>query len=78
MAGAINWFAVGFGTSLVLSDHGIKADYPTVAGSEGLLELSGLQKVKDLKVLIVRGVGGRELLAAELIDEVRSYLFGGL
>ena len=63
----LNWFAVGFGTSLVLSDHGIKADYPAVAGSEGLLELSGLQKVKDLKVLIVRGVGGRELLASELI-----------
>ncbi len=63
----LNCFAVGIGTSLALSDHGIKADYPIVAGSEGLLELSGLRKVKDLKLTIVRGVGGRELLASELI-----------
>ncbi len=63
---APRWLAVGAGTAAALSGHGIVADYPAVAGSEGLLELPGLQAVNGSKVLIVRGRGGRELIASEL------------
>jgi len=62
------WFAVGRGTAETLADHGIRADYPAVPGSEGLLELPGLKDVAEKKVLIVRGVGGREMLRDKLID----------
>ena len=60
------WLAVGPGTATELAGFGIRADYPAVAGSEGLLELPALLTVSGTKVLIVRGVGGREHLATSL------------
>lgn len=40
---------------------------PTMgSGSESLLELPQLEDVKDRRIAIIRGEGGRELLAAEL------------
>ena len=63
---ALRWLAVGPGTAEALAGFGIQAAYPRIAGSQGLLELPALRAVSGGKVLIVRGVGGRELLAREL------------
>ena len=63
---APTWLAVGSGTASELAVFGIRADYPPVAGTEGLLELPVLRTVSGDKILIVRGVGGRELLANKL------------
>ena len=63
---APRWLAVGPGTAGALAGFGIQAAYPRIAGSGGLLELPALRFVSGGKVLIVRGVGGRELLASEL------------
>ena len=64
---APTWLAVGSGTAGELAAFGIRADFPAAAGTEGLLELPALRTVAGEKVLIVRGVGGRELLASKLI-----------
>jgi uroporphyrinogen-III synthase len=66
----IQWLAIGRGTAAALADMnmtnvlhaGIQAD------SESLLQLPELQSefVQHRKILIVRGVGGRELLADTL------------
>ncbi|MBS1148145.1 MAG: uroporphyrinogen-III synthase, partial [Proteobacteria bacterium] len=60
-------FAVGPGTARVLQAQGI-SDVVTPDGqdSEALLALPQLQDVKDKRVVIVRGVGGRPLLAESL------------
>ena len=58
---ALRWLAVGPGTAEALAGFGIQAAYPRIAGSQGLLELPALRAVSGGKVLIVRGVGGREL-----------------
>ena len=60
------WFAVGKTTAIELEQFDIKAIYPERAGSEGLLDFQQMKDVADRKVMIVRGRGGRELLAAEL------------
>lgn len=64
----LQWLAVGRGTAEVLADHGVNAEFPATAGSEGLLQLTVLDSVSDSKVLIARGIGGRALLADELTD----------
>jgi len=61
-------FAVGMATARALQAHGI-ADVivpEEAADSEALLRLPQLQDVRDHRVLIVRGEGGRELLADTL------------
>ncbi len=62
----IEWLAVGKATALALEAYGIKAAYPDEAGSEGLLDVEQLQELTNSTVMIVRGCGGRELLATEL------------
>ena len=62
----INWFAVGPSSAKALLLLGMDIQLPELNHSEGLLELAGLQNMADKKVLILRGVGGRELLAQEL------------
>jgi len=65
-------FAVGEKTQQALAQLGIQAICPTKQNSEGLLSLAQLSKQQlDLppnktNILIVRGDGGRELLADEL------------
>ena len=66
----IQWLAIGAGTAAALADMnmtnvlhaGVQAD------SESLLQLPELQSefVQHRKILVVRGVGGRELLADTL------------
>ncbi len=65
----IHWFGVGPTTALPLQAFGLAVKTPaTRFDSEGLLELPELQadRVADQKILIWRGVGGRETLATVL------------
>ncbi len=60
-------FAVGPGTAAVLESFGLSVSYPTERmSSEAMLALPGLQHISGKKALIVRGVGGREILAESL------------
>lgn len=60
-------FAVGSGTAAVIESHGLDVCFPTERmSSEAMLALPQLQDITGKKALIVRGVGGREILAAGL------------
>jgi uroporphyrinogen-III synthase len=60
-------FAVGPGTAAVLHSYGLDVAYPTERmSSEAMLALPQLQQINDKRALIVRGIGGREILAAGL------------
>jgi len=60
--------AIGPGTANALKVANFSPDYlpETSFNSEGLLELSALQDVKNKNILIFAGVGGRELLINSL------------
>lgn len=58
--------AVGQATAEQLARDGLSALTPEEANSEGLLRLPALQQVTAQRWLIVRGTGGRELLADTL------------
>ncbi|MGV8919367.1 MAG: uroporphyrinogen-III synthase [Pseudomonas sp.] len=64
------WFCVGAATAQILDDYGLSASYPQGGDdSEALLELQALKDIlaePDVRVLIMRGEGGRELLAERL------------
>lgn len=65
------WFSVGAATGQILREHGLQVHYPEHADdSEALLGLPPFQQALALadnpRVLIVRGEGGRELLAEHL------------
>ena len=70
------WFSVGEATARVLSDAGLLVTFPTVNDdSEALLGVSALRKAiagPTARVLIARGVGGRELLAERLAEQGAS------
>ena len=72
---SLDWFSVGPGTAEALSQYGVLASFPDLAGSEGLLALAGLQKVEGEQILIVRGVGGRELLGRSLSEAGASVTY---
>lgn len=60
-------FSVGPTTGRVLEAAGLRVRYPVErADSEGLLALPELQDIAGKKALIIRGIGGRETLAAGL------------
>jgi uroporphyrinogen-III synthase len=65
-----SWFAVGAATADILTAHGLTASFPECAdASEGLLalpELTTALAVPSPRVLIMRGEGGRELIAERL------------
>ncbi|AKV05559.1 uroporphyrinogen-III synthase [Pseudomonas fluorescens NCIMB 11764] len=64
------WFSVGAATARILDDHGLDVSFPAEGDdSEALLELASLREAvapPDPRVLIMRGEGGRELLAERL------------
>jgi uroporphyrinogen-III synthase len=64
------WFSVGAATAQILEDYGLSVAYPVDADdSEALLELLPLRDAlarPGTRVLILRGEGGRELLAERL------------
>ncbi|WP_238785959.1 uroporphyrinogen-III synthase [Pseudomonas sp. S35] len=70
------WFSVGAATAQVLADHGLNVHYPeTGDDSEALLQLPALREAiarPDARVLILRGEGGRELLAERLREQGAS------
>ena len=71
------WFTVGAATAQLLMDRGLRADFPAQGDdSEALLALpllrEALAEVARPRVLIVRGVGGRELLAGRLGEQGAS------
>ena len=60
-------YALGSGTARELAQHGLPdAIQPEGADSEALLALPQLQKISGQRIIIFRGVGGRELLAETL------------
>ncbi len=79
----LNWYAIGAATAAVLERFGIAAITPGSAmSSEGLLAVPALQNVREQRVLIVKGEGGRDTLATELtrrgaaVDELACYRRG--
>lgn len=59
----IHWYAVGTASAAQLEAYGIAVLLPESSmNSEGLLELPTLARVHGERVLIVKGVGGREHL----------------
>ena len=77
------YWAVGASTAQVLEERGLPVDRPsTDMSSEGLLALPGLERVAGDRVLIVRGEGGRQLIAETLrergatVDDLCCYRRG--
>jgi uroporphyrinogen-III synthase len=70
------WFSVGAATAQILSDYGLDVSNPQAGDdSEALLELPQLREAisrPDARVLILRGEGGRELLAERLREQGAS------
>jgi uroporphyrinogen-III synthase len=70
------WFSVGAATAQVLADHGLNVHYPPSGDdSEALLALPALREAiarPGARVLILRGEGGRELLAERLREQGAS------
>lgn len=70
------WFSVGAATGQILADAGLSVFYPDIGDdSEALLELEALRRAidrPDPRVLIVRGEGGRGLLAERLREQAVS------
>jgi uroporphyrinogen-III synthase len=63
----IHNFAVGPGTAAVLESRGLTVSFPTQRmSSEALLALPELQIIAGNKALIMRGAGGREIIAEGL------------
>lgn len=63
----LQWYAIGAATAEALSKYGIEATQARGSmNSEALLALPELQSVTGDKVLIVRGVGGRDYLQQQL------------
>ena len=60
--------AIGSATARCMEEKGLRVDMigPTPAGSESLLALPEMQAVVGLKIMIIRGESGRELLADTL------------
>ncbi len=64
------WFSVGAATAGILREHGLDVSFPADGDdSEALLQLPRLREALDqsgAQVMILRGEGGRELLAERL------------
>ena len=64
----IEYFAVGERTAALLKEADMDARYPNGRqNSEALLQLEHLQQLENQRIIIFRGVGGREILAETLI-----------
>lgn len=64
----IDVYAIGGATAAALAERDITVRHSAQAmNSESLLACSDLQDINRSKILIIRGVGGREFLATELM-----------
>ncbi|POA22327.1 uroporphyrinogen-III synthase [Pseudomonas sp. FW300-N1A1] len=72
----LKWFSVGAATAQILQEHGLDVSFPECGDdSEALLGLAPLREAiarPDARVLILRGEGGRELLAERLREQGAS------
>ena len=60
----IQWLAVGQASAKALVEQGLDAMAPTSAmDTEALLELPALEDLRDQKIIIFKGVGGRTTMA---------------
>jgi uroporphyrinogen-III synthase len=73
---ALKWFSVGAATAQILNDNGLDVSFPAEGDdSEALLDLPQLREAiarPAPRVLIMRGEGGRELLAERLRERGAS------
>lgn len=76
----VHWLAVGEATAQALQAVGLTAERPAEGfNSEALLAMPLLQDLAGRRVLLLRGEGGREVLApairarAEALDEIALY-----
>jgi uroporphyrinogen-III synthase len=60
------WIAVGARTAQALAEFGVQAEVPEEESSEGILASAVPGEVSGRRVLLLCGVGGRQLLAREL------------
>ncbi|MEE4279727.1 MAG: uroporphyrinogen-III synthase [Halieaceae bacterium] len=74
------YWAVGTSTAAVLEAAGLRVERPeTDMSSEGLLAMPGLQQLSGQRCLLVRGEGGRTMIAETLrargagVDELPCY-----
>ncbi|MBP2169206.1 uroporphyrinogen-III synthase [Erwinia toletana] len=74
---SLNYYAIGRNTALVMhTATGYQVDYPHQReSSEILIQLPALQQVAGKRALILRGNGGRELLAETLIERGAEVTF---
>ena len=74
---SVKTISIGTATSVALNHYGIDVDLecPTPAGSESLLAMPEMHKVKNQRIFIFRGVGGRELLGQTLSDRGASVCY---
>jgi uroporphyrinogen-III synthase len=72
----VKWFSVGAATAQILEARGLDVSFPAQGDdSEALLELAALREAIarfDPQVLILRGEGGRELLAERMRERGAS------
>jgi len=75
----IDWIAIGPVTAEVMTQQGLAVKMPaTQFDSEGALNMPELQNVAGKKILIWRGVGGRETLAQTLRDRGAEVVYAEL
>lgn len=61
--------AIGSATAQALVKHGITVDHlPVIADSEHLLALDTFQSIKNQIIMLIKGCGGRQLIAEEIIN----------
>ena len=66
-AGSTRWYSPGAATAAALAQHGIRACYPqTGSTSEALLALPDMQDIRQQRILLLKGEGGRTFLAEQL------------
>lgn len=75
----VDWIAIGQGTADELNRAQIPATVNPGVDSEALLDSPQLQDLTEQRILLVKGVGGRELLKQELeargakVDQIEIY-----
>lgn len=65
---SVRVFAIGSSTAARLAEAGVAALIAPVASSEGVLAMADLTELAGKGVLIIAGVGGRDVLAPVLIE----------
>lgn len=75
----VTWVAIGPVTAEVMKSQGLEVEMPEGQfDSEGALKLKSLQNVAGKKILIWRGVGGRETLAQTLRERGAEVVYSEL